>query len=141
MVQTMPEYAEWFASEDISDAYEGMMIAMKDASFLTCVPPIQLKWSDFTETRNLIFLEKKRSEAAAKIQRWWIEYSPAEDTIQQAVQHLLDSDNRDNAGTEPDTDPTAYKQWKMTDTVIQMPPDGHCAYRAVRIAIKGDEQA
>ena len=48
MVQTMPEYAEWFASEDISDAYEGMMIAMGDTSFLTCVPPIQLKWSDFT---------------------------------------------------------------------------------------------
>ena len=48
MVQTMPEYAEWFASEDISDAYAGMMIAMEGTSFLTCVPPIQLKWSDFT---------------------------------------------------------------------------------------------
>ena len=45
---SMPANAKWFATEDISDAYEGAVTA-DSRNFLTAAPPVPIRASMFTD--------------------------------------------------------------------------------------------
>ena len=48
MCQQIPAWAEFYAGEDIQDAYEGMKLDAGSAHMVTCVPPMPLRWDMFT---------------------------------------------------------------------------------------------
>ena len=43
MCQQIPVWAEYYAGEDISDAYKGMELEAASARMVTCVPPMPLR--------------------------------------------------------------------------------------------------
>ena len=53
MCQQIPAWAEYYAGEDIQDAYEGMKLDEGSAHMVTCVPPMPLRWDMFTEEELL----------------------------------------------------------------------------------------
>ena len=53
MCQQIPIWAEYYAGEDIRDAYEGMGLETESAHMVTCVPPMALKWDMFTRDELL----------------------------------------------------------------------------------------
>ena len=48
MCQQIPAWAEFYAGEDMQDAYEGMKLDAGSAHMVTCVPPMPLRWDMFT---------------------------------------------------------------------------------------------
>ena len=48
MCQQISVWAEYYAGEDISDAYEGMGLEAESAHMVTYVPPMPLRWDMFT---------------------------------------------------------------------------------------------
>ena len=53
MCQQIPEWVEFYAGEDVSDAYEGMPLAADSAHIVTCVPPMPLNWNMYTKEELL----------------------------------------------------------------------------------------
>ena len=68
----IPANAKWFATEDISDAYEGAEVTADSRHFLTAAPPVPIRASMFTdEELTKSYGGRTQSKSYGKLGTYW----------------------------------------------------------------------
>jgi hypothetical protein len=94
----VPWWAEWFAEEDVSDAYEGMRLAEHLKNMLCCAPPIPVGPETFTREELGRWLTEEEIDELMGQESWLLRWEGVPQGLAPAAPfwnvHLYDGFNR-----------------------------------------------